>query len=139
MNARDFPSVHHCFFATKLYEEPRIEPSYHIRAKIPSLCPSDCIGTRLPCFSLLHGRALSIGLKDFHTRIALGKGKEGYDAVGVHGGQSFGDIDQVVRLDVQESVSRFFTGRIGVRFLIEHHVSSVAQVRRKTRGHLLDF
>lgn len=38
-------------------------------------------------------------------------------------------MDPAVRIDIQEAISRFYTGRIGVRFLIEHHVSTLPPVR----------
>lgn len=42
-------------------------------------------------------------------------------------------MDPAVRIDIQEAISRFYTGRIGVRFLIEHHVSTLPPVRTGVR------
>ncbi|CAM9263726.1 unnamed protein product [Ectocarpus sp. 8 AP-2014] len=71
-------------------------------------------------------RALSIGLQDFHKQDGGGLGGGG----GGRGSRSSdADVDPAVRLDIQEAISRFYTGRIGVRFLIEHHVSTLPPSR----------
>ncbi|CAM9344143.1 unnamed protein product [Pylaiella littoralis] len=57
-------------------------------------------------------RALSIGLQDFQNIRGGGSGIES-------------GMDPAVRIDIQKAISRFYTGRIGVRFLIEHHVSTL--------------
>ncbi|CAN0324946.1 unnamed protein product, partial [Hapterophycus canaliculatus] len=62
-------------------------------------------------------RALSIGLQDFHSP--------------QHGSDT--GVDPVVRTDIQKAISRFYTGRIGVRFLIEHHVSTLPPVSSSCR------
>lgn len=73
-------------------------------------------------------RALSIGLQDFHNRLPVEDGgRGGFGACGVEGGRT--DMDPSIRYDVQQAISRFYTGRIGVRFLIEHHVSTLPPVR----------
>ncbi|CAM9402135.1 unnamed protein product [Scytosiphon promiscuus] len=60
-------------------------------------------------------RALSIGLQDFHCP--------------QHGSDT--GADPSVRTDIQKAISRFYTGRIGVRFLIEHHVSTLPPSSRR--------
>ncbi|CAM9945905.1 unnamed protein product [Ectocarpus sp. 4 AP-2014] len=71
-------------------------------------------------------RALSVGLQDFHKQDGGGFGGGG----GGRGSRSSdADVDPAVRLDIQEAISRFYTGRIGVRFLIEHHVSTLPPSR----------
>lgn len=42
----------------------------------------------------------------------------------------------MVRTDIQKAISRFYTGRIGVRFLIEHHVSTFPPVRFRAKIYL---
>eukprot|EP00752_Nemacystus_decipiens_P013433 g11896.t1 len=64
-------------------------------------------------------RALSIGLQDFHN--LQGGGVSG----DIGGARRWADMDPAVRIDIQQAISRFYTGRIGVRFLIEHHVSTL--------------
>lgn len=79
--------------------------------------------------AVLNPRALSIGLQDFHNRRSSAKkvrrnsgGRE------VPDGQRLMEVDPAVRADVQDAISRFYTGRIGVRFLVEHHVSTMPPV-----------
>lgn len=69
-----------------------------------------------------------MGLQDFHN---LQDGGAGSD-IGGGGARQWADMDPAVRIDIQEAISRFYTGRIGVRFLIEHHVSTLPPVRART-------
>lgn len=75
-------------------------------------------------------RALSIGLQDFHNRLPVeDDGRGGFGACDAERRRS--EMDPSVRTDVQEAISRFYTGRIGVRFLIEHHISTLPPVSHR--------
>lgn len=67
-------------------------------------------------------------MQDFHNLHDGGSGDGGGG-----GARRWAEMDPAVRIDIQEAISRFYTGRIGVRFLIEHHVSTLPPVRARIR------
>lgn len=100
-----------------------IQPSPALHENIESLFFVSSVG------AVLNPRALSIGLQDFHNRcFSAKKVQRNSGGREVLNGQRLMEIDPAVRADVQDAISRFYTGRIGVRFLVEHHVSTMPPV-----------
>lgn len=102
----------------KIHTVTKIKPNKQklLNRMLPPVCKILCAVLLYVYMYMFVIRALSIGLQDFQNMHEGGSG-------------TANGMDPAVRIDIQEAISRFYTGRIGVRFLIEHHVSTLPAVR----------
>lgn len=140
-----YPALHHATVdifqihsqSVSLLKSSCIASTSHRSCSAHDSAQSLTSAPRSPTLIIL--RALSIGLQEFHNRLRVKDGGQAVD------GKRLMDADHGARKDVQDAISRFYTGRIGVRFLVEHHVSTMppvcaelgacVYVSRETRSH----
>ncbi|CAN0386537.1 unnamed protein product, partial [Discosporangium mesarthrocarpum] len=76
-------------------------------------------------------RALAAGLQDFRSSQGVDKRDGGWGGGGhdIGGGLSRAKVNNChIGRDVENAITRFFNGRIGIRFLMEHHLSTLSEV-----------